>query len=76
MLPSQWDAHVFDTVIGERQLLSIHVPFDDSLKSRCVAKTKLLSYRLLVEFLIPVYNSYSALHLKKKNAILSLLQYW
>ena len=33
-------------------------------------------YRLLVEYLIPVYNSYSALRFKRENAILSLLQYW
>ncbi|KAK8814481.1 hypothetical protein WA538_000300, partial [Blastocystis sp. DL] len=31
---------------------------------------------LFVEFLIPVYNSYSALRFKRENSILSLLQYW
>lgn len=76
MLPSEWDAHVFDSVIPDKDLLLIHVPSNNSLKGRCVAKRWLHPHRLLVEFLIPVYNSYSALRLKKENAILSLLQYW
>ena len=76
MFPEGWDAHSFSSVTGERQLLSIYEPLDDSLRSSRVAKLKLLSNRLFVEYLIPVYNSYSALRLKKKNAILSLLQYW